>query len=507
MGYRWTLVDIPLTLKPAAGRLYMQIRAGIQDLVMRGILPPGTRLPPVRGLAKQLDVDYFTVLRAYRELEAMGYLELDVGVGTYVAHDLPDSFLKAAPRKKTADRSGNSPLPSSLSRTLPESPPGLEYVRPNAIPRRAAPRLTFTVGSGDVRLFPATVWRRLHDRQFRDLARTNALYYGDPKGSPSLREAIREELLPARGIHAGIDEILVLSGGLTAIHQFLGLVLAPGDGVALEDPASGFLATMITESGGRILPVPVDAKGIDLTRLETIATRRKPKALVVTPSHQYPTCAVLDEGRRHRLLAMTGKRPLWIVEDDYDHEFHYDSPPLASLKSLDASGQVVYVGSFSKVLFPSIRTGFLVAPRAVVDRMTSRIVWTNARMPVLPQLVLADFIRDGHYGHHIRRMRRTYHARRDAMAAALKKHLPGFAFDVPRGGMRFWVRLPAGIESGRLIGETRRLGVQIVRAPIHSVTGADRRFLHLGFTSVTEEEIETGIRAIRKAADALRRGR
>ncbi len=495
-------MDIPLALKPAAGRLYAQIRIGIQDLVVRGILPPGTRLPPVRGLARQLDVDYFTVLRAYRELEAMGYLELDVGVGTYVAHDLPDAFLKSKGARGSAAPGGS--LSAALAATLPKNPAGLAYVLPARAPRPRSPAVTFTVGSGDVRLFPATVWRRLHDRQFRDLPRTNALYYGDPRGAAPLRETIREEILPARGIRADLDEIVILPGGLSAIHQFLRLVLAPGDGVALEDPASGFLATIIRENGGTILPVPVDAKGIDLTILERITARKKPKALVVTPSHQYPTCAVLDEGRRHRLMSIAAGRPLWVVEDDYDHEFHYDSPPLASLKSLDAAGQVVYVGSFSKVLFPSIKTGFLVAPRAVVDRIAARVTWTNTRLPVLPQLVLADFIRDGHYGHHIRRMRRIYHARRDAMAAALKEHLPGFDFETPRGGMRFWVRLPAGIESASLRERADRLGVHVVPAPVHSATGLDRRFLHLGFSSVNEGEIAAGLRILAKAARSLK---
>lgn len=497
-------MDIPLTLKPSGGRLYAQIRAGIQELVVRGVLPPGTRLPPVRGLARQLKVDYFTVLRAYRELEAMGYLELDVGVGTYVAHDLPDAFLTAKGGKASAK---TKPLPAPVLRTLPAQVSGMEYVSTRKSAPLPAPRVVFTVGSGDVRLFPATTWRRLHDRQFKDLARSNALYYGDPRGALSLREAIREEILPARGIRADPDEILILSGGLSAVHQFLQTALAPGDGVALEDPASGFLATIIAESGGRILPVPVDGKGIDLDRLRSVLARRKPRALVATPSHQYPTCAVLDAGRRHKLIAMAADLPLWIVEDDYDHEFHYDSPPLPSLKSLDAAGQVIYVGSFSKVLFPSIRTGFLVAPRAVVERLAARVVWTNTRMPQIPQLVLADFIRDGHYAHHIRRMRRIYQARRDAMAAAFKKDLPDFAFDVPRGGMRFWVRLPRGIESGALREEAARLGVSVVPAPVHSATGQERRHLHLGFASVTEGEIEEGIGTLRKAADRLRGSR
>lgn len=494
-------MDIPLTLRPAGGRLYAQIRAGIQDLVVRGVLPPGTRLPPVRGLARQLKVDYFTVLRAYRELEAMGYLELDVGVGTYVAHDLPDTFLKAKGDKSSGKA---TPPPASVLRTLPAPVSGMQYVSPPKSPSFPAPRIVFTVGSGDVRLFPATTWRRLHDRQFKDLARSNALYYGDPRGALSLREAIREEILPARGIRAGPDEILVLSGGLSAIHQFLQAALAPGDGVALEDPASGFLATIIAESGGRILPVPVDRKGIDLDRLRAVLARRKPRAVIVTPSHQYPTCAVLDAGRRHKLLAMTAGLPVWVVEDDYDHEFHYDSPPLPSLKSLDATGQVVYVGSFSKVLFPSIRTGFVVAPRAVIDRLAARVVWTNTRLPQVPQLVLADFIRDGHYAHHIRRMRRIYQSRRDAMAAAFEKHLPDFAFETPRGGMRFWVRLPRGIESGALREEAARLGVSVVPAPVHSATGQERRHLHLGFASVDEDEISAGLRILGKAARSFR---
>ncbi len=492
-------MDLPLKLRTRGGPLYARIREEIRDLVARGILAPGARLPSVRSLGAQLRVSFLTVLRAYRELAAMGYLDMEEGIGTRVNAALPEPFLAPPP--------GSAPLP----RRRPRGIPGPMNARARAldlagyIARQEGPfRLSFNVGEGDLRLFPFPLWRRLHQRT---LATAREAEWGrgvPPQGVAELRAAICETVLPARGIRAAPDEVLVTAGSLQGIHGFLDLVLERGDRVAVEDPCYALYPRIAGFRGGRTVFVPVDGQGIDPARFAGVLARHRPRAAILTSSHQYPTTATLDLARRHALARLAAPHRLWILEDDYDSDFHYDSPPLPALKSLDATGRVTYFGTFTKTLFPALRLGFMVAAPGVVRRMAHWIYLQGFHVPVTSQRVAAEFLRRGHYDHHVRRMRRTYHARRDAMAEALRRHLPGFAFVVPSGGMRFWVRVPDGIGRDALREGIRKAGCYVRMGSADASARPGPEHLHLGFACLTEREIDDGIRTIARVVRRLR---
>lgn len=496
-------MDIPLTLVIAKGAAYAQIRNQIQALVSSGKLPPGTRLPPVRILAQQLKVNRLTVLRAYHDLEAMGYLSLEVGCGTFVPDRIPDAFLDA-PRKMTP-RGGDAGVLPALLRSLSRDKAktfrnSAEWVRTID----ANYRFGFESGIGDFRLFPMTTWRRLHLRHLRK-ADKNTMRYTSPYGLRTLREALRRKILPGRGIEARDEEIMILPGSAYGINLFLGIILHPGDRVGLEEPHFYVAREQILMNGGRPVPLPVDPKGIRIDPLRRLLSRRPPVALFVTPSHQLPTTATLDYGRRVQLIEMVSRHPLWVIEDDYDHEFHYDSPPLPSLKSMDGTGQIVYFGSFSKSLFPALRIGFVVGPAEVIRRLHEIRLRMDHSVPALSQLALADFIDGGHYEVLVRRLRRAYQRRRDLLVELLRKELPDFTFERPSGGMRLWVRVPKGLDAERLSERLRRQGIILRSGRAAFLTPPKEQYLHFGFAAPDESEIWKGVKALKAAVAAERR--
>lgn len=497
-------MDIPLPLVMAKGAAYAQIRNQIQALVSSGKLPPGTRLPPVRVLAQQLKVNRLTVLRAYHELEAMGYLVLEVGCGTFVPDRIPDAFLDAP--RRGAPRGGDAGVLPALLRRLGRDDAKAFRISAGWVRTIGANyRFGFESGIGDFRLFPMTTWRRLHLRHLRK-ADKNIMRYTSPYGLGPLREALRRRILPGRGIEARDEEVMILPGSAYGIHLFLRTILRPGDRVALEEPHFYVAREQILMNGGRPVPVPVDAKGVRIDALRRLFSRRPPTALFVTPSHQLPTTATLDYGRRVQLIEAVSRRPLWVIEDDYDHEFHYDSPPLPSLKSMDGTGQVVYFGSFSKSLFPALRIGFVVGPAEVIRRFQEIRLRMDHSVPTLSQLALADFIDGGHYDVLVRRLRRAYQRRRDLLVDLLRRELPDFAFERPSGGMRLWVRVPKGIDAERVSERLRRQGILLRTGRTAFLTPPREQYLHFGFAAPNESEIREGVKALKAAVTAERRG-
>ncbi len=498
-----------LKLRPGAGPRYGQIRDGIRSRISEGALTPRERLPAVRELSRQLGLNHQTVLRAYRELETMGYVDLEVGRGTFVCRRLPEPFLGVRPAApappRVPSRRPLAPLPTAM-RDLP-------FPAYTPFWQRARPALAdFTPKIGDVRRFPTTSWRRILLRRLRK-GGSDAFRYGSAWGHADLIEALREHILPARGIRAEPREIVIFPGGMQAIQACLDLTLRQGDRVLLEDPCARGFHTSALLRGCRPVPVPVDAAGIDPGGLGKAVTRHPARALILTPSHQYPTGATLDYGRRKGILALLARRPLWILEDDYENEFHYDSIPLPSLKSMDPSGQVLYCGTFSKVLSPGIAVGFAVAEPRAAAALAQRKQLKDVRMPALLQQVLADFIREGCYDTHVRRMRRIYQRRRDALAEALHARLPDFRFRLPAGGMRLWVEAPPDVDVSSLAAHAAKRGVLLrpARTFVRSRSQPPDRYLFLGFAYPDESEIRGGVLALKRILEAglarLPRGR
>jgi len=466
-------------------QLYDELRAAI----LCGRLTPGARLPASRVLASDLGVSRNTVTGAFDQLLAEGYLEGRVGSGTYVARTLPEELLRvrasdaAARKPRTAAR-----RLSRRGRVLATTPVALR--RDLALPR------AFLPGVPALDEFPRDLWARLASRLMRH-APASLLTYADSAGYRPLRRAIAEHLRAARGVRCTADQVIVTAGSQQALDLAARVLLDPGNTAWVEDP--GYLGSRaaLQGAGVRCAPIPVDGDGL---RVE-VGLRRSPEARLacVTPSHQYPLGVTMSLPRRMALLEWARRRSAWIVEDDYDSEFRYAGRPLAALQGLDTAGLVVYTGSFSKVLFPALRLGYLVVPEGLVDAFLSARALTDRHSPGLEQAIVAEFIEAGHFGRHVRRMRALYAERRQMLAEALERELGG-GIEVTGGeaGMHLVAWL-SGHASDRDVSE-RAAAAGIIAPPLSAYTmrARIRPGLRLGYAALSERQIREGVRILAK---------
>ncbi|TCZ55948.1 MocR-like pyridoxine biosynthesis transcription factor PdxR [Roseicella aquatilis] len=398
-----------------------QLYLGLRGAILAGALPPGARLPPSRGLALQMGVARNTVVAAYEQLLAEGFIEGRVGAGSFVSRDLPESPEAPPP----------TPPPAIPPRAAPDAP------APDELSTR--PCNTGRTGWDDR---SQRVWRSL---TLRRLAVPDpAIFgYGDPQGSRALREAIARYLRAARAVRCDPDQVMVTAGAQQAISLVLRVLLRPGDAVWVEDPCYPALRAALAAAGARLVPVPVDAQGMEVAA--GIAAAPAARLAYVTPSSQYPLGVVLSMARRLELLAWARRAGAWLLEDDYDSEFRYAGRPLASLQGIDEAGRVIYVGTFSKVLFPGLRLGYAVLPPELLEPVRAARLLTDWHPAALAEGVVTDFLEEGHFAQHLRRMRLQYRAARDALVAALREHLPeALEADPPDQGLKLVARLRGG---------------------------------------------------------------
>ena len=390
--------------RDGAAPLFRQLYARLKDAILSGALAPGARLPATRTLSSQLQVSRQTVLAAYELLGAEGYLRGGVGQGTFVDAALPQARPQpAVPGLLRPLSARGEAMAASMAR-----------VRTYAGPVRA-----FRPSMPGLDLFPFDLWRKLEMRQLRH-PRTH-LGYGAPAGYAPLRELLCAYLRASRGVVCTPEQVVITSGSQQALYLLSQLLLAPGDGVWVESPGYQGACAPMAAAGARVCTVPVTSEGMDVA----YGARHYPDARMVfaTPSHQLPLGVTMSLARRLELLRWAQARRAWIIEDDYDSEYRYTGPPLASLQSLDRAGCVVYVGTFSKVLFPALRLGYVVAPPALAEPLARARAVVDMHSAVLPQAVLADFIAEGHFMRHIRRTREAYGERRAVLLTALDDRL------------------------------------------------------------------------------------
>lgn len=392
---------------PTYRALYERIREGI----LSGKLAPSSRLPSTRALASELGVARGTVEAAYERLVAEGFVIGRGAAGSRVNPQLSaarlDATAKVLPRdtvqrKAASNRGGDNPS------HVPLSAHGTPMPLQNGMPAFDE--------------FPRKLWARLAARHARHLP-SDALSYQDPAGFGPLREAIAGYLAIARGIHCDPAQVVVTTGFQGALSLIARVLLRPGDAVWCEDPGYFRAHEALRMVGAALVPVPVDNDGLDVAQGE----RRAPHArlAVITPSHQSPLSVALPLERRLALLAWAQTNQAWVVEDDYDSEFRYTGAPLPALKSLDGGERVLYAGSFGKVLFPGLRLGYLVVPPELCNAFTSATALLSPVHGWIEQATVTDFMTEGHFSRHIRRMRQLYGERRAALADALRQHLPG----------------------------------------------------------------------------------
>lgn len=470
----------------AAEPLHRQLYDALRDAVLSGHLAPGARLASTRTMAADLGVSRNTVMAAFEQLLAEGYLEGRVGAGTFVTRTLPDHTLRARARPVAAKvRRARGRGLSSRGRVLVSSP---------VPPTRAGPPRPFRVGTPAIDEFPIDAWSRLVTRHWRAGGGRELLGYGDPAGYRPLREAIAVHLAVARGVRCDPDQVVIVSGSQQALDLTARLLVDDGDRVWIEDPGYTGARASIASSGARLVPVPVDAEGIDVAE----GVRRAPDAAMayVSPSHQYPVGATLSLARRLALLEWARDAGAWILEDDYDSEFRYAGRPLAALQGLDADGRVIYLGTFSKVMLPSLRIGYMVLPPDIVDAFVTARAVSDRHSPAIEQAALAEFIGEGLLERHIRRMRMLYADRQAALLDAARRHL-GEAIDLrpAHAGMHLTGFLPAGSDDGALARAALEADVEVAALSSYAIE-ARRPGLVLGYACATPAEIRAAVRRL-----------
>jgi GntR family transcriptional regulator / MocR family aminotransferase len=476
----------------ARGALQAQIYASVRRAILDGVVAPGTRLPSSRALADDLGVSRTTTLLAVEQLQAEGYLTARRGSGTFVASELPDDLLRRQATRPAA-RLRHPPL-SRRGAALVAAPQGAQ--------RLGGPPRAFRIGTPGVDRFPVSLWWRLTSRRLRSVTSAQ-LDYGDPAGLPALREAIAAHVQAARGTRCEAAQVLIVAGAQQGLELISRLLLDPGDRVWMEEPGYPGARSALLGAGARILPVRVDADGLDV---ETGARRAGDARLVyVTPSHQYPLGVPMSLPRRLALLRWASAARAWVIEDDYDSEFRYGARPVPCLHGLDVDGRVIYVGSFSKTLFPALRLGFLIVPRDLQEGLVAARAAADQHPPVLDQAVLADFIVEGHFARHLRRMRVVYRERLDALTAAAERFGRGVLRVRPT---RTGLHAIADLDGVDAAGVSREAAARGVEATPLSAYFAGREpppnALVLGFAAVRPEAARRGMERLAAAIEAAR---
>ena len=473
--------ELTLSLDPASGLpRFLQLSKAVEAAIRAGRLKPGDALPGTRQLAARLGVHRNTVIAGYQELASEALVVARPGGGTFVAE--PAAGL---------EQGGRAPPPPSF-----EVPPPLPLPPSMQVPKGA---LMMYRGVPDVRLLPAKALARAFGRAVSSHGR-GLLGYGDPRGHLRLRTELATLLTRTRGLVATPERLVVTRGSQQAIDLVARALIAPGDVVAVEALGDPSTRNTLRLAGAVLEPLPIDEQGVDVDAFERLLQRRKVRAICVTPHHQFPTTVVMSAARRARLARLAFEHGVAIVEDDYDHEFHYEGRPVLPMAAGPCGANVIYVGSLSKVFAPGLRMGFLLAPDALLDRLVSVRVATDLQGDAAVECALAELLEDGELLRHVRRMRNVYARRRDALAEALLAHLGGvLSFRVPDGGMALWARVEDGLDLPAWEAAGEAEGVQFRGARVHDFHGREQPFLRLGFTFHDEAELAEAARRMARA--------
>ena len=470
---------IPLSRKGEP--LFRQVYRGLRQAILAGTFRAGDRLPSTREMADELGISRTVVLLAYDQLVAEGFATGRGGSGTYVAEGL------AGTRPKKVETCTTLRL-SRYGSAAAEVATSLDF------PGRRSRRLRYDFeygGRGDVETFPFEMWRRILLRHMRN-APIRELDYAGAAGSLALREAISVQVRRSRAVACDPSQVIIVNGSQQALDLVARVLIERGDQVAIEDPQYQGAREIFRSAGARLQLVPVDRDGLNPDRLP-----KRARIAFVTPSHQFPTGAILPLARRLALLEWARHKNAVIVEDDYDGEFHYEGQPLESLQGLDGEGRVIYIGTFSRTVFSALRIGYLIAPKSLVPAFTSAKWLCDRHTATLEQETLAEFIATGMYERHLRRIRRRNTANREALLGAIEKYLNGRVQISGEGAGTHVVLWPRGRASEKaVIEKAAAAGVGIYGISGYFLTPATRAGFMLGYSHMKEQEIREGIRRL-----------
>jgi GntR family transcriptional regulator/MocR family aminotransferase len=466
-----------IPLGPAGEPLFKRIYTGLRTTILSGALPTRGKLPSTRELAMQLGVSRTVVVLAYEQLLAEGFVSGRIGSGTYVAHGI--SRMHGTRSKKPIE------LKLACFGTLAQQATARVSVRSQG---RPALPYDFAYAGCDAEAFPLQAWNRILLRCARK-APASELDYGLAAGNLALREAICAHLRRSRAVQCDASQVIVVNGSQQALDLITRILIERGDAVAIENPAYQGTSEVLRTAGARLLPVPVDRQGLDPDRLPERA-----RAVFVTPSHQFPTGATLSLERRIALLDWARRKNAVVVEDDYDGEFRYEGQPLESLQGLDRDSRVVYIGTFSRTVFSSLRIGYLVAPSMLVPALTAAKWLCDRHTPNLEQQTLAEFIANGTYGRHLRRVQRINAVRRRTLLEAVDEYL-GNRVELTGDGagahVALWPRRRVSEES--IVARAKLQGVGVYGLATYHLQRPPRPGFMLGYSRLTDGQIREGI--------------
>ena len=487
--------SFPLALLPRSPEMGATdwLYASLREAILGGQLHPGDRLPSTRDLAAQTGVSRGTVVAAFELLQVEGYVEGKTGAGTFVRTTLPDDFLSTArqqhdaefPAKARPGRRSRDPSGARLAgpRRLSSILRSVGELRPYA----SDPPRAFRANQPDVRLFPADVWRRLTGRRLR--GSMNLMLDSDVAGFSPLRQAVAGYLRSARGVRCETHQVVIVSGAQEAMDLLCRVLLDPGDRVAVESPGYSGARRVLAAHASSVVDIQVDNEGMTVPEVDDL------RLIYVTPSHQYPLGMAMPVSRRMALIEWARLRDALIVEDDYDSEFWYTGRPLPAMQGIDTAGVVTLIGSFSKVLVPGLRLGYVVLPEDLVEPFIAIKSVVARYAPPLAQAVLADFIEQGHFARHLRRVREVYAGRRAVLVEEVEKRLSGavrLADSVP-AGLQMLAWLDSGTDPYEVARAASRWQVEVT--PHNGLDDASPHLgaLQLGFGAVGEGEIRRGV--------------
>lgn len=465
--------------------VYRQIADGIIEEIKRGRLVPGTPLPGTRQLAEDLAVNRKTIILAFDELLAEGWLVSVSKKGTFVSEKLPLQATAYRNRKEAPAASGFEfrQVPAEGGPFIPKGK--------NVI--------TFDDGLPDVRLAPMEELVRSYKRIFQQNARWRMMGYGNPKGTETARTAIAKMLLHDRGLNTDKERLCITRGSQMALYLTANTLVVKGDRIAVEDPGYAPAWDTFTQCGAKLVPIKVDSEGICIDTLEKVCAKTKIKAVYVTPHHQFPTTVSMKIDRRLKLIALSNRFGFAIIEDDYDHEFHFSSKSLLPLASHEHAANVIYISSLSKLVAPAVRLGYIAGPEAFVNAAASLRKMIDVQGDNVMEHAIAELMEDGAIRKHARRAYKVYEERRENMGNKLLEYFGDKVdFRQPSGGLAYWVQLKKQQDTGKLAAKLLQQGVSIIPTEPFSFSGKPLHALRLGYASLTAEELERGLRAMHK---------
>ena len=484
----------------AATPLYQQLYESLRTAIIAGQLGGGVRLPSIRDLTTLLQVSRNTVTNALDQLIAEGYLQTRPGAGTFVIDPLPDELLRVE-----ADDYPPSPSPAPTPRSSSQRSRLIVTSAQNwEMGNLQNP--AFQYGLPALDHFPHAIWARLSARHHRDSSTQQLDLTATAGGYRPLREAIVDYLQAARGVRCEVDQVIIVSGAHQAIYLTAMILLDPGDPILVEEPGFTSAHRTFRSVGAELAPVPLDAEGMDLKRAPK--TDKPPRVAFIKPSRQHPTGRTMTLERRWEFIDWARRVNGWIIEDDYGSAFHYTQRPLPALQGLDTAQRVIYLGTFSKVMFPSLRLGYVVAPPDLIDKFMSLRSIVDSYIPTPSQVILADFMEQGHFTRHLRRMRQLYAERRDFFVETVQKLWGNsLTLESTHAGTSVTAWLPDSVDDIRVQRQLSAKGITVMPISPCYLTRPPRSGLLFGYAACDEEIIKAGLEHVKDVLEKVGVGR